>query len=178
MSKNSNLIFKFLQVIAWIIFVGLCIEAGALIVNFIFSLVRPESVKHLYQKLDISELYARSQWAFFSMYSFILAIALLKATMFYVAIRLLSKLDLAKPFNSFVSAQITLISYYTLSIGLISYLARESARQLERHGFVTNNLDRFWDDSQAYVLMAAVIYIIAAIISKGVEIQNENDLTV
>jgi hypothetical protein len=126
----------------------------------------------------MSEMYAKSKWAFFSMYSFILAIAMLKATMFYVVIRLVSKLDLAKPFNSFVSEQISLISYYTFSVGLLSYIGRESARQLQHHGFVTDNLSRFWDDSQAYILMAAVIYIIAAIFSKGVEIQNENDLTV
>lgn len=178
MSKNSKLVFIFLQVIAWVIFVGLGIEAGGLIVNFIFSLVKPESVKLLYQKLDLSEMYAASKWAYFSMYSFILILAILKAVLFYVVIMLLSKFDLAKPFNSYVSGKITLISYYTLSIGLISYLAGESARQLERHGIETDHLSRFWDDGQAFILMAAVIYIIAAIFSKGLEIQNENDLTV
>jgi hypothetical protein len=39
-------------------------------------------------------------------------------------------------------------------------------------------LNQFWEDSQAFILMAAVVYIIATIFKKGVEIQNENDLTV
>jgi len=47
-----------------------------------------------------------------------------------------------------------------------------------RHGFVTDNLNQFWTDSQAFIIMAAVIYIIATIFKKGVDIQNENDLTV
>ena len=44
--------------------------------------------------------------------------------------------------------------------------------------FAIDNLNQFWADSQAFILMAAVIYIIATIFKKGVEIQNENDLTV
>jgi hypothetical protein len=178
MSKKNNLVFKVLSVVAWVIFVGLCIEAGGLIVNFIFSLYKPEFVQNLYQKLDLSEMYERSKWAFFSMYSFILVIAILKAVLFYIVIRLISKLDLSKPFNSFVSEQITQISYYTLSIGLLSYIAQQSAKNLMHHGFVTDNLNQFWTDSEAFILMAAVVYVIATIFKKGLEIQNENDLTV
>ena len=178
MGKTNNFIFRFLQIVAWIIFVGLCIEAGGLVVNFIFSLFKPELIQHLYQKLDLSEMYAHSKWAFFGMYSFILVIAILKAVLFYIVIRLMQKIDLSRPFNSFVSNQILLISYYTLSIGFLSYMARQSAKNLMRHGFVTDNLNQFWTDSQAFIIMAAVIYIIATIFKKGVDIQNENDLTV
>ncbi len=178
MSKTNNLLFRGLGIVAWIIFVGLCIEAGGLIVNFFFSLYKPEFVHNLYQKLDLSELYERSEWAFYSMYTFILAIAILKAVLFYVVIRLVSKINLSKPFNSFVSRQISRISYYTLSIGLLSYIAREVAKNLQHRGYEIDTLNQFWADSQAFILMAAVIYIIAVIFAKGVEIQNENDLTV
>ena len=88
------------------------------------------------------------------------------------------KMDLSKPFNSFVSRQISQISYYTLSIGLLSYIARQLVKNLMHHGFVPDNLNQFWTDSQAFILMGAVIYIIATIFNKGVDIQNENDLTV
>ena len=162
---------------AWIIFVGLSIEAGGLIVNFIFSLYKPEFIPNLYQKLDLTELYNLNKWAFFGIYAFILMISLLKASLFYMLILLVSKLDLSKPFNSNVSNRITRISYMILSIGLISYFARKTAGSLQ-HQFRIDSLNPFWEDSQAYVLMAAVVYVIAAIFSRGVEIQNENDLTV
>lgn len=178
MSKRNNFIFKGLHIVAWVIFVGLCIEAGGLIVNFIFSIYKPELVKNLYQKLDLSDMYNRSKWAFFGMYSFILVISLLKAYLFYLVIRLISKLNLSKPFNSFVSEQITQISYCTFSIGILSYVARQTAKNLQHNGYVIDNLNQFWADSQAFILMAAVIYVIATIFTKGVEIQNENDLTV
>ncbi len=178
MSNTNNLVFKGLKIVSWIIFVGLCIEAGGLIVNFIFSIYNPEFVQNLYQKLDLSEMYSRSKWAFFSMYSFILVISILKAVLFYIVIRLITKLDLSKPFNSFVSKQITQISYYTLSIGLLSYIARQSAKNLLHYGIETDQLNQFWADSQAFILMAAIVYVIATIFTKGIEIQNENDLTV
>lgn len=178
MSKTNNFVFIGLKIVAWAIFVGLCIEAGGFIVNFIFSLYKPEFIKNLYQKLDLSEMYERSKWAYFSMYSFILVISILKAVLFYVVIRLVSKIDLSNPFNSFVSRQILQISYYTFSIGLLSYIARQSAKNLLHRGYVIDNLNQFWADSQAFILMAAVIYVIATIFKKGIDIQNENDLTV
>lgn len=178
MSKTNNIVFWGLYIVAWLIFVGLCIEAGALIVNFIFSLFKPEIVKNLYQKLDLSAMYNRSRWVYFGMYSFILFISILKACLFYIVIRLMHKMDLLKPFNTFVAKQISQISYYTLSIGLISYIARELSKNLMHQGFVTDNLNQFWTDSQAFIFMGAVVYIIATIFKKGVDIQNENDLTV
>ena len=51
MSKTDNFVFKGLVIVAWIIFVGLCIESGALIVNFIYSMFKPEIISKLYQKL-------------------------------------------------------------------------------------------------------------------------------
>ena len=178
MAKRNNFVFIALHIVAWVIFVGLCIEAGGLIVNFIFSLYKPEFVQNLYQKLDLSQMYNLNKWVFFSMYSFILFISILKACLFYVVIMLLHKIDLTKPFNSYVTGQIKKISYYTLSIGLISYIARQIADSLPHYGFEIDALNQFWADSQAWILMAAVIYVIATIFSRGVEIQNENDLTV
>jgi hypothetical protein len=178
MSKRSNFIFTVLTIVAWVIFVGLCVEAGGLIVNFIFSLYDPDFVQHLYQKLDLSAMYNRSKWAFYGMYSFILSIAALKAYLFYIVIRLVHKIDLAKPFNRFVSRQISQISYFTLSIGLLSHLARQTAKHLLHRGYKIDQLDQFWVDSQAYILMAAIVYIIAIIFKKGIELQDDNALTI
>jgi hypothetical protein len=178
MSKTNNIVFKGLHIVAWVIFVSLCIESGGFIVNFIFNVYDPEFVERLYQKLDLSQMYNSDKWLFFSIYSFILSISLLKAYLFYIVIMLLHKLDLSKPFNTFVSDQITKISYYTFSIGILSYIARETAYNLEYYSYNIGSLNEFWADGQAFIIMAAVVYIIAVIFKKGVEIQKENDLTV
>ena len=111
MKKSNNYLFIGLRIVAWLIFVGLCIEAGGLLVNFVFSLYKPEFIGNLYQKLDLTEIYERIQWAFYIMYSFILIIAVLKAVLFYSVVLLVSKIDLENPFNSFVSKQISWVSY-------------------------------------------------------------------
>lgn len=178
MSKTNNFVFKGLHIVAWVIFVGLSVEAGGLIVNFFFSLYKPEFVQNLYQKLDLSEMYKDSRSAFFCVYSFILTISILKAYLFYIVIRLMHKMDLSKPFNTYVASQIAQISYYTLSVGLLSYIGRQLVKNLMHHNFDITSLNQFWTDSQAFILMGAVIYVIATVFKKGVDIQNKNDLTV
>lgn len=178
MSNRDNIVFIILHVIAWIIFVGLSIEAGALIVNFVVSLYRPELVANLYQKLDLSDLYQNGSWNYYQVYSFIMVIALVKAIMFYVVVRLMHKMELSQPFTFYVSDQINLISYCTFSIGILSVIARQVVKNIEKSGLISNKVEPFWGDAQAYILMAAVIYVIAVIFKKGVEIQNENELTV
>ena len=178
MSKTNNFVFWGLYVIAWLIFVGLSVEAGGLVVNFFFSLYNPEVLQNLYQKLDLMAMYSESKFAFYGVYSFILIISILKAVLFYAVIHLMHKMDLSKPFNPFVAKQISLISYFTLSIGFLSYIARQFVKNLMHHGFVLDDLNQFWVDSEAFILMGGVIYIIAIIFKKGVAIQNENELTV
>lgn len=178
MSKTNNFVFWGLYIVTWLIFVGLAIEAGGLIVNFIFSIFHPEFVQNLYQKLDLTQMYNDSKAAFFGIYSFILIISVLKACLFYIVIRLMHKMDLSKPFSSFVSKQILQISYYTLFIGLLSFIGRQWAKNLMHSSFIPDDINQFWADSQAFILMGAVIYIIATIFKKGVDIQNENELTI
>ena len=178
MTKRNNLVFIGLQIVSWVIFVGLCIEAGALIVNFVYSLFKPEIVHNLYQKLDLSQMYKTNIWVYFGMYGFILTISILKAYLFYVVIKLLHKIDLLKPFSSSVADQIKNISYITLGIGIFSLIAREISRSMVHYGLENDKLNQFWEDGSAFLLMAAVVYVIATIFSRGVEIQNENDLTV
>ena len=178
MSKTNNLLYKGLLAVAWIIFVSLCIEAGGLMANFIVSIYNPDFVGNLYQKMDLTEIYQHNPWAFFRIYSFILVLALLKAYLFFIVIRLMHKLDFSHPFNDYVSRQISQLGYFTISIGLISYIAMESARKMNSGDFDLGSAADYWSDSQAYILMGAVLYIIATIFKKGVALQAENDLTV
>ena len=176
--KQNVLIFKALTIIAWIIFVALCIEAGALLFNFIYSEFNPVVLSDLYEKLNLSEMYKRSSATFYVMYTFILVIAFFKAGLFFEVIKLVSKFDLDRPFSNFVSKQINSISYMTFVIGLVSISARQTTKNLSNKGFDVNRLNDFWVDSQTYILMAGVIYAIATIFKRGIELQNENDSTI
>lgn len=177
MENKNNFVFKILTIIAWAIFFGICIEAGALLFNFIYSFFNPLGLKNLYQKLDLSDLYNRSKNVYFFIYSFVLIIGFMKAILFYTVIKLVDKLDLDRPFSNFVSMQISRISYITLFIGIFSFLVQKISQKLQYKGYPISQMDKFWVDSQAYILMAAVIYIIAVIFKRGIALLNEKDST-
>lgn len=177
MLKTKNFVYWGLYSIAWLIFICLLIDAGTLIVNFFSTLIWPMLDQTGYYRIDLSESYNNNIIAFYTSYSFELGISILKAYLFYIVIRLVHKMDLAKPFNTFVSKQILQISFYTISVGLLSLIAKQSTKRLLQ-GFESEALNHFWVDSQAFIIMGAVIYIIATIFKKGVDIQNENDLKV
>ncbi len=178
MNKKTGFVIKFLQIVAWIIFVGLCIETGALVVNFMYSLFNPLVLKNLYNKLDLSAMYEQSQFVFFLTYGFILSISFLKAFLFYEVIKLIGKLDLQMPFSVFVSNQISRIRTVTFTIGLLSIIATKVVHNFSEKGFDVNQLNEYWTDGKAFILMSAVLIIIATIFKRGIELQSENDLMV
>ena len=178
MTQKDTFIFNAVKVIVWIIFIGLCIEAGSLLINFIFTIFSPENVGDLYNKIDLSKLYGRNRYEFYGLFSFILAVAIMKAHLFYTVIELSYKLNLSKPFNESAYKKIRDISYYTFSIGIISHIGRELARNLSHKQDDFDILNGYWADSQAYIFMAAVIYIIALIFKKGLELQTDSELTI
>jgi Protein of unknown function (DUF2975) len=123
-------------------------------------------------------MFHRNKIAFFSMYSFMIVIAVLKSYLFYILNRQMTKLDLEKPFSSFFSKQISQISSFTFAIGLIGYIAHEGSKNLQRYDYKLDQLDKFWVDYDAFIFMAAVVYVIALIFKKGIEFQSEKELTI
>lgn len=177
-SKTNKIIFTVLTIIAWFIFVGLCIEAGGLLVNFLFSIFKPEATPYLNEKLDLHGVYYKSTASFYTVYFFILSISLLKVWLFYLVVLLVTKIDLLKPFTRLVSRQINNISYTTFAIGLFCVFATAFFNHLQASGFDVKNLHNFSVDGRSFIVIAALIYTIAFIFSRGVDNQEELEETV
>lgn len=175
---KSTYLLKFLEVVAWVIFVGLCIEAGALLVNFVISLYEPELLNRLYQKLDLQDIYLQSKGAYYCSYIAILALAFMKAYLFYVVVMLMSKLDLNNPFSTFVADKITTMSHLVLSIGITSYVTQQSIERLLETNYNESMMNGIFVDPNSFIMVAAILYVISVIFKRGIELQNENDLTV
>lgn len=178
MSKRNNFIWNGIQVISWLIFLGYCIQTGALLFNYIFSLFKPIATHNLHLGLDLSELYLKSKSIYTLVFTLMIAISALKAYIFFIALKLFKSLNIAKPFSENVSAIITKITYYSLSIGIISIIAQEIDSELSAKGYNVGLVERYWNDGGAYLVMTAILFAIAFIFKKGIELQNENDLTV
>ena len=178
MTKRNDFIWKAIQVASWLIFLGLCILTGTLLFNYIFSLFKPVATHNLFNGLDLSELYEKHLIIYNLLFIIIIILAALKAYVFYLVIRMCKKLNLVKPFSKDVSEQITKISYFSFSVALITFIALHFTQNLIAKGYNISTVGDFFTDSGAFLIMATILYIIALIFKKGIELQNENDLTV
>lgn len=178
MSKKKDVILKVLNVVSWIIFIGLCIEAGALIFNFMFSLFRPIASHDIYNGLDLSEMYENKFAHFIGLMSFVVVLSILKAWLFYLVVKIFLKLNLVKPFNVEIARLIEKISLEAFAIAIVSIIAHQYTKRLIQSGYEVSHVEKYWDDTAAFLMMAAIIFVISQIFNKGIELQNENDLTV
>lgn len=174
---KTKQVLEVMKIFSWIIFIGLCIKAGALIISSFVSLfVNPEAAKDLYLGLDLSSLHDIKIRYYISMLSLIITLAVLKAHMFYLVIKLFSKINIENPFSVTVEHIISKISYEALSIGIIGKIAIEYNKWLVSHrGSASVAID---SGSNEYLFIAGILFIIAYIFKRGIEIQNENDLTI
>jgi hypothetical protein len=178
MSKKNDVILKVLNVVSWVIFIGLCIEAGALIFNFILTLFKPIATYDIYKGLNLSEMYENKLAHFIGIMSFVVVLSILKAYLFYLVVKIFMKLNIVKPFNVEIAKLIEKISFEAFAIAIVSIIAHQYTKRLIQSGYEVSHVERYWDDTAAFLMMAAIIYVISQIFNKGIELQNENDLTV
>jgi hypothetical protein len=178
MTKKNDFILKALNVISWIIFIGLCIEAGALIFNFALTLFKPIATHNIYKGLDLSELYENQFAHFIGVLSFVVVLSLLKAYLFYLVVQIFMKLNLVKPFDVEIAKLIEKISFEAFAIAIVSIVAHQYTKMLIQSGYEVSHVEKYWNDTAAFLMMAAIIFVISQIFKKGIELQNENDLTV
>lgn len=177
MKKNNDFILDVLNVVSWMIFIWLCVEACALIYKFIYTLLKPMDAPNTYKDL-ISELYQTQFPHFIGVMSFIVAISLLKAYLFYLVVKIFMKLNLVKPFTIEIAKLIEKISYEAFTIAIVSIIAQQYSKHLIQSGYDIGNMEKHWNDTIAFLMMAAIIFVISQVFKKGIELQNENDLTV
>lgn len=178
MSKNNDVILKVLHVLSWIVFIGLCIEAGALIFNFIFTLFKPIASHNIYKGLNLSEMYEKQFPHFIGVMSFIVVLALLKAYLFYLVVNIFQKLNLVKPFTIEIAKLIEKISFEAFTIAILTVIAQQYTMRLVDNGYEVSDVDNYWNDTAAFMMMAAILFVISQVFKKGIELQEENDLTV
>ena len=173
---KTNVIMKVMNIIFWIIFIGLCIKTGAILVSFFMSIfVNPEAAQNLYLGLNLSDLQTSDINNYVGVMSFIIMLTGMKAYIAYLAVKLFMKFDLNHPFNENVAALISKISHFALSIGVVALIADQYSERLIKRGTEMTHID--WG-AQEFLFFAGIIYILALVFKRGIEIQNENELTI
>jgi hypothetical protein len=179
---TTSTMLKILYILSWIIFVGLCIEAGGFLTNTIYTLaVDSELASHFWGKLDFSNLYNYDAGHFFAVTTYLNIIAILKAILFYTIIKVIhdKHLNLVQPFNRAVGKFISLAAYIAIGIGLFSAGAKNYIDWIESKQVALPNLESLkMGGADVWLFMGIVLLVVAQIFKKGIEIQEENELTV
>jgi hypothetical protein len=110
--------------------------------------------------------------------SLIIALSALKAYIFYLVIKIFLKLNLHKPFSTEVSVLISRISHVALEIGIITLIANGYCEWVIKRGVGLPDLGAYLNGAVEFLLLGGIIFLIAQIFKKGIEIQSENELTV
>ena len=165
---------KYLALLGGIWYAILC---GSQLTTLVASFINPDWAKRTYEvDLNMFSIREHSTWYYVFAMSLTIAVSAIKAFIWYVVFELLSKLKLQTPFTMEVEKKLERIAYLLLAVWIVSsffwktyihYLSKETGIQLP----VNNSGDE-------YLFMAGIIYIISQVFKRGIEIQEENDLTV
>lgn len=178
---GTSQILKVLYILSWIIFIGLCIEACGFIFNTALAFFKTDNIGIFWQQIDLTQLYNFDKGHYFVITTYLSIVAVMKALMFYLIVKLLhdKKLNLAKPFNPEVVRFIIILAYLTLGIGLFTHFGVNYAEWLYNQDVKMPDIYHLrLAGGDVWLFMSVTLYVIAQIFKRGIEIQNENDLTI
>ncbi|MBG6233827.1 hypothetical protein IWX76_000382 [Pedobacter sp. CAN_A7] len=180
---TTHQILRVLEILSWIIFIGLCIQAGGILVNtFITLFINPAGVENFWEGADyLSGLYNVDNGYFLTMSLVMSIVAVLKAIMFYLIVKLFTekKLNIDQPFSLELRHFMLNISYLALGIGLFSNAGFEFSSWLATQHLETADLKSLhFAGADVWLFMAVILLVIAQIVKRGIEIQTENNLTI
>lgn len=179
MKTRTKQILAIMNIISWVIFVGVCIKTGSILYSFFVSLViNPEAAKNLHSGLNLSNLYSFNIWHYATVVSLIFFLSGLKAYIFYFVIKIFLKINFVHPFSTDVSLLISRISYVALGIGILTLSANSYCDWLTKKGVTFPPLQAYLGGAAEFLLLGGIIFMIAQVFKKGIEIQSENELTV
>ena len=177
MKTRTEKILVVLKILAFMGFIKYSIDCGAQLTHFAASFINTEWAKHTYEvNLDIFNIREHSVWYYSYAMSLVIAVSALKAFIWYLVFDLLVKLKLTTPFSIEVEKKLERIAYLLLGIWVVgSFIGKPYMHYLTKDTGIQLTVINTGDE---YFFMAGIIYIISQIFKRGIEIQEENQLTV
>ena len=172
---TTKQVHDLLKVGTWLIYIGLFVEAGVKLVSVFISLfINDESSHNLFNGMNVSTLYGSDKLHFIIMALLVIIVPALKAYLFFLVIRITSKLNIAEPFSDYNARLILKMSKISLFIGLTGFAASSYAGWLD-----SNKINfHYGGGGTEFLFLAGILFIIAQIFKRGIELQSENELTI
>ncbi len=179
---TTKQILKGLQFLSYLIFIGLCIDAGAIMFNTFYTLtINSTNAKSFLQDLDLSPLYRFDQAYFITEAALMIIVTSMQALLFYLIIKILQdkKLDLKQPYTTEMKIFISNMSYLAIGIGLFSFWGAQYTKGLIAQGITMPDIESLrLGGADVWLFMGIILLVIAHIFKRGMEMQSENELTI
>lgn len=173
MKSGSETLLKIMHVLAWVVFIGLMIKAGAVVFSYIVSITNLLASKNLYKGLDLSAYREHSFTQYTIMVVYTTTLYCMQAYIAFLMTKLLSTINISRPFNITVVTLMHRISYTIVGIWLLAMVHNIHTSILEKnYGIEANPI------SGEALFLAGIVYILAQMFKRGLEIQSENELTI
>ncbi len=176
MRTKTEKILAVLKVFSYLALIGFAIECGSQIISLIVSFINPDLAKEFYRVNPvIFNLRQNSNWFFVVAMVVVIVLAALKVGVWYRVIQLLSKLKFQTPFTRDVAARLEKIAFQLFAIWIVGVLGKIFFDwQAKITGESLDNII----PSSGFLFIAGIVYIISQIFRRGIEIQEENQLTI
>lgn len=171
---QTETILTIMNVLTWIVFIGLMIEAGAVLVSYGVGIINPAAVTKMYKGLDFYGLSQYDFWLYTGIISLKAAILIIEAYTAYIVIKVLSTIKITNPFTMDVAQRLEKIAYMLILAWCAILLYNGQLKWLSKDIAGLQELSLSTD----LIIYAGLVFVIAQIFKKGVELQNENELTV
>jgi len=178
MQASTKQILTLMNIVFWVVFIGLLIKTGAFLFSFGMTLFNPSAAHNFYDGLDLSDLKAFSFWQYLNLVSLLVFLTALKAYLTYLVIMVFSTINFEHPFSAPVATRITKVSHVALGTGFLTLIAGAYSRWLIKTGAVSIEVLRELGGSAEFIFLAGIIFMIAQVFRRGIEIQSENELTI
>mgnify|MGYP000004588566 CR=1 FL=1 len=175
-------ILKVLHVVSWIIFIGLCVNAGGVLFNAFFALyINPMASQNFWQTINLGPLYDFDKGYFLAFTLLMAIVAVLKAILFYLIVKLLhdKNLNLAQPFNNKMTKFISTVGYLTIGIAFFSKWGEDQIKWLIEKSVQMPAIQEVnLGGADVWFFMGIIFWVLAQLFKRGEAIQTENDLTI
>ena len=177
MKTRTEIILVVLKYLALLGAIGFSIDCGAYLLTFLSSFINLEWAQNTYR--------ANKEWFsirenhsvyFIGIMALLIITTALKGIVWYLLFNLLHKIQLKSPFSMEVTKRLETISYLLLFVWLIMAIPG----QIFAHYLLVDTGVAMPENyvGDEYFFIAGIVFIITQIFKRGIEMQEENQLTV
>lgn len=170
---KTKRILKIMYVLAWVAFIGLSIKVGAIIISYVVSLGNENAAKDLYEGMNYFP-YKQNGLVHYSILVIYRILQFsIQAYIAFLVIKLLSNLNIQKPFNENALKWMQRITLCLVVLWAIVVIHNAHVGVLEASTGIKATLL-----SSEFVYIAGIVYVFSLLFKRGLELQSENDLTI